>query len=30
MGRGGGRVVSMLACYSNNLWTNPAEVYSCL
>ena len=29
MGRGGGQVVSVLAIYSNDPSTNPAEAYSC-
>ena len=28
MGRGGGQVVSVLAYYSDDLSTNPAEAYS--
>ena len=28
MGRGGGQVVSVLALYSNDLSSNPDEVYS--
>ena len=30
MGRGGGQVVSMLAFYSNDPSSNPAEVYNLL